>query len=273
MKQPSVFISHSSRAFDDTWVSAFVSALKRRGAVSTLFDTRAYTENNEEIGRLENHLRECDLIVVLADEQSIGDPKFFFEYGVALCARKEIVVVAPPQTSIEHLPMHLSIARVNSGILPSSAVRSLIDQTPKIWGTQKKHPLPPQLDFKTIELGGSVRTKEPHTFTLPVNANSLQKRFHHKLVLRRFLSGLNVQVRSVSVTRVNLSSRSKFYIRFTVMATEAEAAEITRRLQHDQKTTTRGVVNSHGRRLLRKRPKERKGPEKEIASKAEHKDN
>jgi hypothetical protein len=285
MKDPAVFITHSSQIFDAKWITELVSAFRRRGAASAVARASDGVGDEAEVANLESSLRECDLVVVIADDRSISEPNLFFQYGAALGTGKEFVLIAPENVNAGHLPPSIPVMHVGLDALPTLVVKKIVDQTTKLW-EKPKGQIGIRFHFRGIKRyhGGEYDDRELHRFTVTLEHHPIQGRMKTATVAMGLLQGLNADLVSVTeAKRVPVSGSYhpkkprhstrliQFY--FTALADKDDAAEISRRIESQRRSTAREKKHPYYRRRLGKKA-EKDNKLKMIAeSKTESDDN
>ena len=123
-----VFISHSSSGADSRWVKELAKSLERRGLSSRLADYDIRPDATI-VERLEQSLRESDVVVVIVSPNYAHDPTLFFEIGAAIGMGKRVIPIVPPESEFSQLPLPLrDLAALRRGT-PDEAANAIAATT------------------------------------------------------------------------------------------------------------------------------------------------
>ena len=95
MSGNSVFISYSHRDVEDDWLQAFASALRERN-VNVWLDVSDVQPGDVIADAAEKALRESDAIIAVISGNVSENSEVYFELGVALGAKKRLILVVDP---------------------------------------------------------------------------------------------------------------------------------------------------------------------------------
>ena len=105
-KEHSIFLSYAHQ--DEAWVEEFVDALDASGIHNYWFDHKTIAAGDVVVERIENALRESDILVVFFSTNSLENSNVLFEMGAAFANNKTIIPVLIGNVDQSRIPLSLS---------------------------------------------------------------------------------------------------------------------------------------------------------------------
>jgi hypothetical protein len=128
-KQYVVFLSYSYQ--DRAWVSQFTEALTAAG-IHNWFDIGHILPGENWQEKLEEALREAEIMIIFLSEDSVQSPNVLFELGAAVAGEKKIIPVLIVDNEPQTIPAPVSqlvYLRANSPTEAGKRVAEIIEKT------------------------------------------------------------------------------------------------------------------------------------------------
>lgn len=119
-----IFLSYSSK--DKPWVSEFVATLKGAG-VKAWFDASDLAPGERWQEKIQEALRDSEILVVVLSQNSVESPWTFFELGAAVADRKRIIPIATEDFDLSKLPLLLKQYQLLKESSPQAAGRRVAE--------------------------------------------------------------------------------------------------------------------------------------------------
>lgn len=127
MSKQKIFISHTRKAEDRDWARRLAQQLQERG-FSVWLDDLEIRPGEQWQDKIEQGLRNSDVIVSLVDAEDVENPSLLFELGAALSLNKRLVPIVPEQVNPSQLPSSVRNRRYLLKLTPEKAAEELAEE-------------------------------------------------------------------------------------------------------------------------------------------------
>jgi hypothetical protein len=117
-----VFISYSSK--DRNWASKFANELEANG-VHAWFDQTEIAPGDRVTAKLEEALRESQVMAVIVTPDYLTNPSSAFELGAAVGGNKKIIPIVPQEVEATSMPSLLRGRRLLQESSPQAAGKAV----------------------------------------------------------------------------------------------------------------------------------------------------